>query len=203
MNTLLGRLSRLATFCAIAIAMPLFATAPTLAGDNMAKVDIVSEGVDLKPIYVGATGEGYTGTEATAHKFMVRVFAKAAGQKRVWKVRIFGKDNTLFDKDVGKSEGWDVYGKSHEVMAKPQNLQWATYPIDACRDNMKKMIASGKTKAQVLANDRKVMATAVIEFSAWADTKANNKKDDHDKAGNQAHLAMTPYTVQVVCRAAL
>ena len=46
----------------------------------MAKVDIVAEGIDLKPLHVGANANGYTGTENTPRNFMVRVFAKAKGQ---------------------------------------------------------------------------------------------------------------------------
>lgn len=202
MKSSTGRLLQLALATAIA-GTGVLATAPAQAGNNMAKVDIVAEGIDMQPIYVGADSNGYTGTEATAHRFMVRVFAKAAGQKRVWKVAIHGGNNNLFVKDVGRSEGWDVYGKSHEVMAKPQSLQWDTFPVEACRDNMKKMIAGGKSKAQVLSNDRKVSVRAVIEFSAWADSKGNNKKDDHDKAGNERHMDWVEYPVQVVCRAAL
>jgi hypothetical protein len=133
------------------------------------------------------------------------VFAKADGQKRVWKVNIHStsSDLVLFEKDVGKTEGWDVYGKSHELMAKPQSLQWSKAPVSVCRDNMEQMIAAGKTKAQVLANDRKVTATAVIAFSAWADTKAHNKSRKHDLFGQEEHMDLVFYPVQVVCRAAL
>lgn len=203
--TISRHLARVAVVTTFAATLPLLAVAPAhAAGNYMAKVDIVAEGIDLKPIYVGANANGYTGTEATGHRFLVRVFAKADGQKRVWKVKIHGEDEkALFQKDVGKTEGWDVYGKSHEVMAKPQDLVWKKYPVNVCRDNMEQMMAAGKTKAQVLANDRKVTATAVIAFSAWADTKAHNKKADHDVYGWEEHMDLVFYPVQVVCRAAL
>jgi hypothetical protein len=207
MQSTVGRRAKLAITTTLAVAIPLLAAAPVFAnGNNMAKVDIVAEGIDLKPIYVGANANGYTGTEATAHTFLVRVFAKAAGQKRVWKVNIHStsSDLVMFQKDVGKSEGWDVYGKSHEVKAKPQSLQWAKAPVDVCRDNMKAIIAGGKTKAQVLGNDRKVTAVALIGFSAWADSKASNKKGKHDIImGQEEHTDFVKYPVQVVCRAAL
>jgi hypothetical protein len=204
-GTHLGRFAKLAISGVIALAMPILATAPALAAGNMAKVDIVAEGIDLKPIHVGANANGYTGTEATGHKFLVRVFAKAAGQNRVWKVKIHSTktDLVMFQKDVGKSEGWDVYGKSHEVLAKPQGLQWVDAPVNVCRNNMEQMIAAGKTKAQVLSNDRKVAATALIAFSAWADSKANNRKDYHSPLGWDEHTDFVKYPVQVVCRAAL
>ena len=206
MQSTVGRLVKLAiTTATFAMALSLLATTAVLAGNNMAKIDIVAEGIDLAPIYVNANANGYTATETKAHRFLVRVFAKAAGQKRVWKVKIHGEDGkSLFEKNVGRSEGWDVYGKSHEVMAKPQSVLWKKYPVNVCRENMEQMIAAGKTRAQVLSNDRKVTATAAISFSAWADTKANNKKGDHDVIyGLEEHTDMVFYQVQVVCRAAL
>lgn len=206
-ETFSGRLARAALISLFAAAVPLATVlSAQAAGNNMAKVDIVAEGIDLAPIYVGANGNGYTGTEATGHRFLVRVYAKAAGQKRVWKVKIHStsSDLVMFEKNVGKSEGWDVYGKSHEVTAKPQNLQWVKAPVSVCRDNMEQLIATGKTKAQVLGNDRKVTATALIGFAAWADTKANNKKGKHDDIfGTEEHVDFAKYPVQVVCRAAL
>lgn len=189
----------------LAVAAPLAATTPAHAGSNMAKVDIVSEGIDMAPIYVDARASGYTGSENKAHKYLVRVFAKAAGQNRVWKVEIFGiGKGTLFSKNVGKSEGWDVYGKSHEIHAKPGSLSWATTPKTACDNLMKEKMAAGMTKAQVLSNDRKTTALAFVGFAAWADSKAHNKKGKHDSAdGGEMHLDNTAYQVQVVCRAAL
>lgn len=190
----------------LAVAAPLAVISPAQAGSNMAKVDIVAEGIDMAPIYVDARSSGYTGSEDKAHKYMVRVFAKAAGQNRVWKVEIFGigKSNSLFKKDVGRSEGWDVYGKSLEVHAKPGSLSWATTPKTACDNLMKEKMAGGMTKAQVLSNDRKTTALAFVGFAAWADSKANNKKGKHDSAqGSDNHLDNTAYQVQVVCRAAL
>ena len=199
------RFARVATAALFATVLTLSAAAPALAGSNMEKVDIVAEGIDLAPLHVGANADGYTGTEAIAHKFMVRVFAKAKGQNRVYNVVIHGINNhILFQKHVGKTEGWDVYAKSHEVYSKPQNLKWLTVPVKLCKENMAKLIASGKTKAQVLANDRKVTAYALIGFTAYADSKANNKKNKHNSAdGIAPHSDNIAYPVPVVCRAAL
>jgi hypothetical protein len=52
---------------------------------------------------------------------------------------------------------------------------------------MAKMIAEGKTNAQVLGNDRKVTAHTFIAFSAYADSKANNKNKHNSADGRQAH----------------
>jgi hypothetical protein len=204
-GTHLGRFSKLAIVTLAVATLPLLAIAPAQAGSNMAKVDIVSEGIDLAPIYVSSNANGYTGSEPAKHKFMVRVFAKASGQNRVWKVAIHGlKGVTFFQKDVGKSEGWDVYGKSHEFWAKPGEVKWMTTPKEACDANLKKMVAAGKTKAQVLANDRKTQALAFVYFTAFADSKAHNKKGKHESGGGiEPHNDNTAYTVPVVCRMAL
>jgi len=201
MNTLFGQLRKLA-IVTLAIAVPLTAAVPALAGGStLAKVDIVAEGIDLAPIYVDSNANGYTGSEQAKHKYMVRVFAKASGQNRVYRVAIHAlKGGVLFAKDVGKTEGWDVYGKSHELWALPRDVMWLTTPKEACDANLKKMVAAGKTKAQVLADDRKVTAVAQIYFTAYADSKMNNKRGGHGTAGSQPHNASTVYKVPVVCR---
>lgn len=173
---------------------------------NMEKVDIVKEGIDLDPIYVDSNANGYTGSENKAHTYLVRVYAKAKGHNRVYKVRIYGVESgvVLFQKDVGRSEGWPVYGKSHEIHAKPGSVGWVTTPGTACKNLLKKKMAEGMKKSEVLRKDQKTTALALIGFEAYADSKANNKKNDHGMwAGSDAHSDNTAYQVQVVCRAAL
>jgi hypothetical protein len=203
-HNLRGHLAKAALTMLLAAAVPLATIVPAQAGSNMEKVDIVPEGIDLKPMYVHANANGYTGTEPQPHKFMVRVFAKAKGQNRVWKVQIHGlKGVTFFEKDVGKSEGWAVYGKSHELWVKSGDIKWMTTPKQACDANLAKMVAEGKTKAQVLANDRKTTALAFVYLTAYADSKAHNKKGKHPGDGISPHNDNTAYTVPVVCRMAL
>jgi hypothetical protein len=188
----------------LALLAPMAAISPAQAS-NMAKVDIVAEGIDLEPIYVDSRASGYTGSENKAHRYMVRVFAKASGQNRVWKVAIFGigKGNLFID-EVGRTDGWPVYGKSHIVHAKPGSLTWQTTPKTACDNLMRQKMADGMSKAEVLRKDRKTTALAFIGFGAYADSKANNKKNDHDSAkGSTFHHDNTAYQVSVVCRAAL
>jgi hypothetical protein len=120
-------------------------------------------------------------------------------------VAIYGKGKgKLFSKDVGKSEGWAVYGKSHEVHAKPSSLSWLTTPKTACDNMLKDKVAGGMSKADVLRKDRKTMASAFIYFMASADSKAHNKKNKHDTlAGMESHMDNILYRMPVVCRAAL
>lgn len=186
-------------------AAALSISASAALASNMEKVDIVPEGIDLKPIYVDSNSSGYTGSENKSHKYMVRVFAKAKGQNRVWKVTIFGiGKGALFSKNVGKSEGWPIYGKSHEIQAKPSSLSWLTTPKTACDNMLKEKVAGGMGKADVLKNDRKTTAAAFIAFSAAADSKANNKKNKHATVdGGFEHNNDVVYKVPVVCRAAL
>jgi len=188
----------------LALLAPMAAISPAEAS-NMAKVDIVSEGIDLEPIYVDSRASGYMGSENKAHRYLVRVFAKASGQHRVWKVAIFGigKGNLFLD-EVGRTDGWPVYGKSHVIHAKPGSLSWQTTPKTACDNLMRQKMADGMSKAEVLRKDRKTTALAFIGFGAYADSKANNKKNRHDSAkGSTFHHDSTAYQVQVVCRAAL
>jgi hypothetical protein len=187
-------------------AVALTGATPATAGSNMAKVDIVAEGIDLKPMVVRSDASGYTGTINDPHRFMVRVFAKAKGQNRVWAVLIHGLDNDykFFEQEMGRSAGWETYAKSHTLMAKPRDLKWRTTPVELCRQNMAKLIDEGMTKAKVLGNDRKVTAYTFIAFSAWADSRAHNEKNNHKtKDGFARHSDNILYAVPVVCQAAL
>lgn len=191
---------------ALIAAAALSISASVALASNMEKVDIVTEGIDLNPIYVNSNSNGYTGSENKSHKYMVRVFAKAKGQNRVWKVSIYGigKGVALFSKNVGKSEGWPVYGKSHEVHAKPSSLSWLTTPKTACDNMLKDKVSGGMSKADVLKGDRKTTAAAFVAFSASADSKAHNKKNKHDTTeGMFGHNDNVVYKVPVICRAAL
>lgn len=191
---------------ALIIATALSISASAALASNMEKVDIVTEGIDLNPIYVNSNSNGYTGSENKSHKYMVRVFAKAKGQNRVWKVSIYGigKGVALYSKNVGKSEGWPVYGKSHEVHAKPSSLSWLTTPKTACDNMLKDKVAGGMSKADVLKNDRKTTAAAFVAFSASADSKAHNKNNNHVTTdGLFEHNDNVVYKMPVVCRAAL
>jgi hypothetical protein len=186
----------------------MFGSLPAMAGTNIEKVDIVKEGIDLAQIYVNARSSGYTGSEDKAHKYLVRVFAKAKGQNRVYKVVAFGLRSQngakLFYKDVGRSEGWATFGKSLELWAKPSSMGWITTPKTACDKMLKKKMDDGMAKADVLKNDRKTTALALVGFTAYADSKYNNKKGKHNSVGGiSPHSDNVAYTVNVVCRAAL
>ena len=65
-------------------------------------------------------------------------------------------------------------------------------------------VSGGMSKADVLKNDRKTMASAFIYFIASADSKAHNKKNKHDTYdGMEGHMDNVLYRMPVVCRAAL
>ena len=188
------------------VATALSISASAALASNIEKVDIVTEGIDLNPIYVNSNSNSYTGSENKSHKYMVRVFAKAKGQNRVWKVSIYGigKGVALFSKNVGKSEGWPVYGKSHEVHAKPSSLSWLTTPKTACDNMLKDKVSGGMSKADVLKGDRKTTAAAFVAFSASADSKAHNNNNKHVTSdGIEEHDDNVVYKVPVICRAAL
>lgn len=200
------RVARVAIAALFTAALPFLAATQAQAASNMEKVDIVAEGIDLQPLVVRSDASGYTGTINDPHRFMVRVFAKAKGNNRVWGVRIYDYVNghPYFDLEVGKSSGWETYGKSHTLIARPRDLEWRKTPVELCRENMAKMMAEGKSKAYVLGNDRKVTAYTFIAFSAVADSPANNKKNKHNSAeGRRNHSDNILYAVPVVCRAAL
>lgn len=178
---------------------------PSYASGNMHRVDMVQEGIDLAPIYVNSNTSGYTGSEDKPHKYMVRAHASAKGSNRVWHVSIYTPGRaTFFVQDVGKSEGWPIYSKSHEFHAKPGSLDWLITPKQSCDGKLKEQVAAGKKRENVLRNGLKTTGVAYINFGAKADSKSNNKKHKHKSSdGMIQHGFKMMYKVPVVCRPTL
>lgn len=186
----------------------LLALSGTAFANRMEKVDMVREGIDLKPVIVKANANGYGGYENSAHRYFVRVFAKAKGSNRVWYAAIgnngaapFEVGGPIFFKQTaGRSEGWGVYKKSLSVDIGFSHTRWTTTPKAACEANLKKQMNKGMSKAEVLAKEWTVSTYSTIEFHAEADSKGNNKKNDHSTKSSEGTSKAIAYQVNVVCR---
>ena len=86
------------------------------AGSKLEKVDMVAEGIDLKPAILRANSNGYTTYANTSHTYMLRLFAKAKGKSNaVYYAGIGSTHNKYLNFDEhayqhmsGKSDGWGV-----------------------------------------------------------------------------------------------
>jgi hypothetical protein len=193
---------RAAGFASLAAIAVMGAATTTAHAGDIKRVDMVPEGIDLAQLEVHANASGYTGTVTKSHAFMLRLYAQADGRKRIYQVQVNSPGKpALFTKHVGKSEGWAEYRKSVTVHANINNVKWQLTPKQACDLMLKDKVRNGTAKADVLKNDRKTTAVAVLAFNAWADSAASNEKNKHkntDTAGMQM-----PYRVNVLCRAVL
>lgn len=197
------KMTRLALSAAL-----LLALTGTALANKMEKVDIVKEGIDLAPIVVKANASGYGGYENPAHRYFVRLYAKAKGSNRVWWATVgnYGiapfevSGGHFFKQTAGHSEGWGVYTKSIAIDIAHNHAKWWGSPKEACDANLKTQMNKGKTKAQVLSKEWKLTAHTVIAFHAEADTKAHNKKDDHTISSSDGWEKTVSYPVSVVCR---
>ena len=177
---------------------------------KMEKVDMVREGIDLAPVIVKANSSGYGGYENSSHRYFLRVFAKAKGSNRVWYAAVghsgaapFEVTGPLFYKHTaGRSEGWGVYKKSLSVDIGFNHTRWTTAPKAACDANLKKQMNKGMSKAQVLGKEWTVSTYSTIVFHAEADSKGNNKKNDHSVKSSDGTERTIAYQVNVVCRKA-
>lgn len=180
---------------------------------NFEKVDIVKEGIDITPALVRANSSGYTGYEKDEHTFLVRVFAKGKGGKNVFAAGIGNKNGmSLIEVTPGDwlfsqytpngDDGWGVYKKSLSLKTKMSRIEWYKSPIQACKENMEKEMAKGKSKSWVLNREWSVQAHALIRFYAGAAPKGNIKKRNF-VSGGQTLQDNIAYPVNVKCREAL
>ena len=195
------------------IAVSLMAATSAYAGDNFEKIDIVKEGIDITDARVSANSGGYNGYETDQHTFLVRVFAKGKGGKNIFAAGIGNKPGmSLIDVTAGDwlvsqytpngDDGWGVYKKSIALKTKLSKVEWFKSPIKACKDNMAKEMANGKTKKWVLNREWSVQAHALIRFYAGAAPKSSIKKRKFQNGG-QTRQDNIAYPVNVKCREAL
>jgi len=177
------------------------------AGSRFEKVNMVAEGIDLKPAIVRANSNGYTSYENSSHTYLLRLFAKAKGSNAVYTTAIGSThqkrvpyEETVFMHSSGKTDGWGVYKKSVKVPIELNKTRWFTSPGAACVSNLKAQMKKGVSKANVLKKEWKVTAKAKIRFDAFADSKVHNRNGRH--SGAEVGSRLIAYSVPVVCRAA-
>jgi len=178
------------------------------AGSRLEKVDMVAEGIDLKPAVLRANSNGYTSYENSSHTYLLRLFAKAKGSTNAVYYAAVGSSNKpgfdfgrAFAHLSGKTDGWGVYKKSIKLPIELNKTRWWTSPGAACDLNLKKQMQKGMSKSDVLKKEWKVTAKAKILFVVAADSKAHNRKDKHDRKSISSGSRLIAYSVPVVCRA--
>lgn len=195
-------------FAIVATAMiGLSAATPAFASD-LEKVDIVKEGIDQKQIVVRAAGNGYTSYRSDAHRYHMRVYAKAKGSSAVWFVGVNpkrgsadGKYSWLYSNKARSSDGWSQYSKSISVDLRPEHTQFFFNPITVCTENMRAQVKKGMPRVKVLEREWKLVAQARFSLTAAADSKRHNRKNDHGKSGNTGFRDLI-YPVNVLCEKA-
>jgi hypothetical protein len=178
------------------------ATTGIVHAGGIERIDIAKEGIDLSQVEVRGDSSGYTGTVTDRVKLYLRAYAKTKGGNRIWEARIVSK-TSLYLQNVGKSEGWAVYAKSHVFNPKVGSVDWIRTPKTACDALLKEKVRGGMSKQDVLRRDWKTSTAIEVTFGVSADNKANNKKGKHNGVGKDYRYAVHPYRVNVLCRAAL
>lgn len=177
------------------------------AGSKFEQVNMVAEGIDLKPAILLANANGYTTYENSSHTYLLRLFAKAKGANAVFLATVgsthgtlVGPEDRAFQHSSGRTDGWGVYKKSIALPIKLNKTRWWTSPGAACDGNLEKQMAKGMSRADVLKKEWKVTAKAKIRFEASADSKVHNHNGRH--SGAETGSRLIAYSVPVVCRAA-
>lgn len=198
--------NRIITLTTAALAATLMISSPALAG-KIHEVNMVQDGIDLSHIIVRATPSGYTGYRGTAHKYLLRVFAKAGGSNRIVGVKVTAdtksafmevSQHTYYHHKTPNNNGWGVYTKHITPIIKYSDTVWKISPKKACLLNMKNQMNHGKSKSYVLDRSWEVMAKAFLSLHAGAASKAKTKPNL--KIGTvETKSKAIYYTVLVTC----
>ena len=180
---------------------------------KLEKVDMVKEGIDLTPIEVRANSNGYVAIRTKSHRYAVRVFAKAKGANHIHSANVASLKNdsarlgrggpTFFVQQApAGSNGWGVYKNSLLFDAETAHSRWTAHPMTVCDQNMKKQIANGMKKSDVLRREWKLQTQAVLYFTVAANTKSRIKKGQTGGSSEYGTRSLA-YPVVVLCEEAL
>ncbi|WP_417676361.1 hypothetical protein [Roseibium sp.] len=176
---------------------------------KLEKVDIVKEGIDQKPIVVRADNNGYTSYASGAHRYYLRVYAKAKGSNAVWFIGLYRASASpwvqktwFFSDKVRSSDGWSSYSKSLAVDVRPEHSRFYFDPKVVCTENLKKQMKNGMSKSKVLDREWKLTAQARFAVTAVADSKKRNRKNDHTTTSGEKKSREAIYPVNVLCQRA-
>lgn len=193
-----------------AAAILMTATSGVLANDKVEKVDIAVDAIDLSPVVVGATKNGYAPPRAGSHVFKVRGFARANGNNRITGAWFYAGptdhptyDATLAYRDYGSGEKNQVK-ISYAFKVPTGKIAWTMVtPKSACEANLEKLLKTGMSAEAVLSKDHTLELSATVGFGVAAGkkgTKASNTDFFTVKKTTIKHKTLS-YPVQVLCKA--
>lgn len=179
---------------------------------KITEVNMVPDGIDITPVEVRANSNGYVAIRTKSRGYSVRVFAKGKGTNHIYwaavasykNVNPFTRTATYYhQKAPNGSDGWGVYKKNLLVRAATENTSWALDPVAACKDNLKKQVANGLKKSDVLRREWKVKAYANLYFNVAVDSKSRIKNRKTSKKTSEFGSRGIHYPVIVLCEEAL
>ncbi|MEO0543628.1 MAG: hypothetical protein AAFY99_07400 [Pseudomonadota bacterium] len=193
-----------------AIAAPATAT----AGSWVESVKVERDGVDIVPIDVRANMGGYTSVKTSAHRFGLRLYARAKSGKRI-AAGIVGSDTALGYFEYAGGSKWtrrlshrDVGNGTLSTMDRTfsynipvSKLTWhGRDPLAACNHMMSQKMGQGMTRAAVLSQNHIVTARVYFEFEAVAAKKSKATKPAKIKIQNTSKKTDAYYyDVRVRC----
>jgi len=210
------------------IAKTLFAAALTfgamaapstaMAGSWVESVKVERDGIDVVPIDVRANMGGYTSVKTSAHRFGLRLYARAKSGKRI-AAGIVGSDapvayfesagnskwnRRLSHRDVGNGK-LRTMDRTFSYNVPVSKLTWhGRDPLSACNHMLSQKMAQGMTRAAVLSQPRIVTARVYFEFEAVAAKKSKAAKPSKIKIQNTSKKRDSYfYDVRVRCLSGL
>lgn len=191
-------------------------TTGALARGWIEKVDLTRDGIDAKPVEVGANASGYTGILTKNHRYLLRLNASAISGKRIVALKLgsymgvlyFESSGDLWNKtyqarDVGSGLKRTVSINDEPVIPLASVAWHGSDPKQRCELKLQEEMSKGEPKANVLSREWYTVAYVHFELDAVAARK-NSAKNNSWGIGNAPDQRNDyDYEVPVKCHAGI
>lgn len=201
---------------ALGAAAIMSATSGAFAKGWIERVDVTRDGIDAEPVVVGANAGGYTGIVSGAHRYRLRLNARAISGKRIVALKLgsylgvlyFEASGNLWNKtyqnrDVGSGLKRTVTIDEQPVIPFDKIAWHGPDPKKRCELKLAEEMSKGESKANVLSRQWYTVAFAHFELDAVAARK-NTARNNNWKIGNTIDQRNDlNYEIAVKCNAGI
>jgi hypothetical protein len=192
------------------------ATNGAFAKDWIEKVELSRDGIDVKQIEVGANKNGYTGITTNAHRFLLKLYARATNGERIVAMKLGSYNGVLYfegsgnlwnksyaHRDVGAGTKRTVTINDTPTIPLSKISWYGSDPVKRCELKMQTEMNKGKSKAWVLSQEWTTAAYAHFELDAVAAHKNKAENNNWNIGNTTDQRAGYNYELTVKCNAGM
>lgn len=209
------RLKQLSTI-ALSAGIAISAAGAASAKDWIEKVQIERDGIDALSIKVSANSNGYTGIKSNAHRFLLRLYARATNGERIVAGKVGMHSSVLYFEGDGnlwnlRLDGREMYSGSKRTVDRTiapviptSKIKWHLVdPVMACNALLSSKVAGGQSPLAVLGKEWNTAVNVEFTFDAVAAHKKKAESGKWDIGSTTSQRDSYIYKVNVTCLAGI